>query len=238
MSTTREGTQHEDHGNHFHRFLILGKEKLFFYHLALYKDSGHNYQAVYTFDVPDALRTKYLDDLKANEDKWVFYSLHCPDHFLLPDLKAGKKFNVFLERVLVLEDGAKRKFEEITGTRTEVTCTEVLHFRKLGGMDYPDYLTYLAFGAGKEIHLAHQLAQRPNWDEVVTVATDQTIDPATLKKVPTLVIDSIKDPRGVIKKSKLEKGKKYQGKINGNGQMIDFTVGRQGWWNHTSLNDD
>ncbi|WP_369355420.1 NAD(P)/FAD-dependent oxidoreductase [Streptomyces sp. cg2] len=239
MNTAPDSTQHDGHGGHFHRFLILGKEKLFFYHLALYSEtSGHNYQAVYTFDVPDALRDKYREDLKANEDKWVFYSLQCPEHFLLPDLKPGKEFNVYLERVLVSDGGATRKFEKIT-TLTRVKCQEVLSFRKLGGADYPypDYLTYLVFGEGKEIHLAHQLAQKPNWDEVVTVVTDQTIDPATLKKVPTLVIESIKDPREVIKKSKLEKGKKYQGQLNGSSPTIDFTVGRQGWWNHTSLNN-
>ncbi|PNE40274.1 hypothetical protein [Streptomyces noursei] len=239
MSTAPEATQHDDHGQHFHRFLILGKEKLFFYHLALYKDSGHNYQAVFTFEVPVALRDKYLEDLKANENKWVFYSLYCPDHFELPKLKEGKEFNVHLERVLVSDNGDTRTFQTMTENLTKVVCkpTDVLHFRKLGGMDYPDYLTYLVFGEGKEIHIAHQLAQHPNFDEVVTVTPDQTIDPATLKKVPTFVIESIKDPKEAAKESKLKKGQKYQGKINGSSPLIDFTVGRQGWWNRTSLNN-
>ncbi|MFE3654386.1 hypothetical protein [Streptomyces sp. NPDC057579] len=240
MSKASESTRHGDH-QHFHRFLILGKEKLFFYHLALYNPaSGHNYQAVFTFEIKDdgSLRKMYLDDLKENENNWVFYSLYCPDHFELPQLKEGREFNVHLERVVVSEGGAKRKFEQMTTEVTKVVCkpTDVRHFRELGGLEYPDYLTYLVFGEGQEIHLAHQLAKQPNWDEVVTVTPQQTIDPGTLAKVPTLAIESIKDPKDVIKESKLKKGQRYQGKINGSSPVIDFTVGRQGWWNHTSLN--
>ncbi|KUL46070.1 hypothetical protein ADL22_11220 [Streptomyces sp. NRRL F-4489] len=241
--STAESTEHSGHSGHehIHRFLILGKKKLFFYHLALYKEtSGHNYQAVLTLDIKDggALQKKYLEDRAQHEDKQVYYALRCPHHFELPELQQGKKFKVHLERVVVKSDGS-RDFQQMTDTETEVECTpaDVLSFRKLGGLDYPEYLTYLLFGEGDEIHLAHQLAKHPNWDEAVTVTTKQTIDAATLKKVPTLVIESIKDPHNKVTESPLKKGQQYQGKLTVNGAAVDFIVGRQGWWNHTSLND-
>lgn len=54
--------------------------------------------------------------------------------------------------------------------------------------------------------------------------------------MPTLVIDSIQDAHDKLIESPLKKGQQYQGRIDGTGATIDFTVGRQGWWNHTSLN--
>ncbi|MEU9126237.1 hypothetical protein AB0C96_41635 [Streptomyces sp. NPDC048506] len=237
MSSTSDHT----HGNeHIHRFLILGKKKLFFYHLALYNpQSGHDYQAVFSFTIKDngELREMYLKDRAQHEDERVFYSLRCPHHFELPELQQGKEFSVHLERVVVQQDGS-RKFEQMTTSETAVSCKkeDVLSFRKLGNLDYPEYLTYLLFGEGDEVHIAHQLAKRPNWDEVVTIAPSQSIDVAMLKKVPTFVIESIKDAHDKLIESPLKKNQQYQGKINGNGATVDFTVGRQGWWNHTSLN--
>ncbi len=237
--TSHPDSDHAGH-EHIHRFLILGKEKLFFYHLALYNpQSGHNYQAVFSFSIKDSgeLKKMYLDDRAQHEDERVFYSLRCPHHFELPELKDGKQFKVHLERVVVKPDGS-RDFQQMTTAETTVDCKkeDVLSFRELDGMPYPEYLTYLVFGAGDEIHLAHQLAERPNWDEALTIHPMGAIDAAMLKKVPTLVIDSIKDARGKLVESPLKKGQQYQGKLNGSGTTVDFTVGRQGWWNHTSLN--
>ncbi|MEW1654115.1 hypothetical protein [Streptomyces sp. NPDC093707] len=241
MNASSASPQHGRH-EHIHRFLILGKDRLFFYHLALYNpDLGHHYQAVFTFEIQDdgALREMYLKDLKENESKRVYYSLRCPHHFELPELQNGKDFKVHLERVVVKDDGS-RDFQQMTTKETPVKCRpeEVLYFRDLTDrpLPYPDRLTYLAFGAGNEVHLAHQLAERPNWDEVITVTTSPAIDDATLKKVPPIVFESINDPKKVITESLLKKGQKYQGKISANNQTVDVTVGRQGWWNHTSLN--
>ncbi|MFB7631169.1 hypothetical protein ACFC0M_09505 [Streptomyces sp. NPDC056149] len=241
MNASSASPQHDRH-EHIHRFLILGKDKLFFYHLALYNpDLGHHYQAVFAFQIQDdgALKKMYLEDLKKNEDKRVYYSLRCPHHFELPELQDGKDFKVHLERVVVKEDGS-RDFQQMTTTETTVKCRpeDVLSFRDLSDrpLPYPQHLTYLAFGAGQEVHFAHQLAERPNWDEVITVTTKQTINDETLKKVPPVVIESINDPKGVIEESLLKKGQQYQGKIGGSNLTVDFIVGRQGWWNHTSLN--
>ncbi|MFI9048169.1 hypothetical protein [Streptomyces sp. NPDC053427] len=240
MTTTPEA-DHTDGHEHIHRFLLLGKKKLFFYHLALYNpQSGHDYQAVFTFTIKDngELRDMYLKDLAQHENERVYYSLRCPHHFELPELRKGKTFKVHLERVVVDKAG-KRTFQQMTTGETTVECKkeDVLSFRKLGDLPYPEYLTYLIFGEGDEIHLAHQLAARPNWDEAVTITPSKAIPPETLKKVPTLVIDAIQDAHGKLEESPLKKGQQYQGKIKGNGDTADFTVGRQGWWNHTSLNN-
>ncbi|KPC58490.1 hypothetical protein [Streptomyces chattanoogensis] len=239
--TTTPGSAPADRPEHFHRFLLLGRKRLFFYHLAQYDPkSGHDYQAVFSFTVKDdgELKTRYLEDLAKNEHKRVFHSLRCPHRFELPELRNGKEFTAHLERVVVEENGS-RTFQTLTTAETPVECKkeDVLSFRKLGGRPYPGSLTYLVCGEGDEIHLAHHLAARPNWDEAVTVTTAEAIDPAALQKFPTLVIGSIRDAHGTLVESPLKKGQQFQGRLRGTGLTVDFTVGRQGWWNHTSLND-
>ena len=242
--------EHEGHPEFHHRFLILGRKKLFFYHLALYDpNSGHNYQAVIELDIEDQgqLRAAYLADLEQHVNERVFYALSCPMHFELPELKTGKTFPVILERVVVNAAGDKREFQQIpiegSTATVNVHCRgegagQVFSFRKLSDVPYPEKLTYLVFGEGDEIHIAHYLARPKNFDEVVDISASQPIDPATLHKVPSMVIEGTTDPHGPINPSPLVRGNQYVGMIDGNGDKVAFTVGRQGWWNFTSLNNN
>ncbi|WP_240168046.1 hypothetical protein [Streptomyces noursei] len=52
-----------------------------------------------------------------------------------------------------------------------------------------------------------------------------------------LVFSSIEDPKGVLQEGPLKKDQTYQGEIGESGQTVEVVVGRQGWWNHTSLNN-
>lgn len=253
MTTSPMTPAHSHEGEHgpqfHHRFLILGRKQLFFYHLALYDpNSGHNYQAIIELDIQDdgQLREAYLTDLEQHQDQRVFYSLSCPVHFELPELKTGKTFPVILERVVVNPTGDKRDFQQIPvqgSTATiDVHCRgenagQVFSFRKLSDIPYPDKLTYLVFGAGDEIHIAHYLARPKNFDEVVDI-TASPIDPARLHQVPTLVIEGVPDPHGPVNPSPLLRGNEYVGLLDGNADKVSFTVGRQGWWNFTSLNNN
>jgi hypothetical protein len=248
--TMTNASAHDEHQYH-HRFLILGRKKLFFYHLALYNpNSGHDYQAVIELDIEDTgqLRDAYLADLEQHQNERVFYALSCPQHFELPELKTGKTFPVILERVVVNAAGDQREFQQIPVQGSTATINvhcrgegagQVFSFRRLSAdVPYPEDLTYLAFGADDEIHIAHFLARPKNFDEVVTVSASQPIDPAMLHRVPTLVIEGVPDPHGPVNPSPLIKGDDYVGLLDGNGDKVAFTVGRQGWWNFTSLNNN
>ncbi|RNG22182.1 hypothetical protein EEJ42_21730 [Streptomyces botrytidirepellens] len=241
MSTEMEHGAGPDSGalHGLHRFLLIGKRRIFSYHLALYNVEAHAFQAIVTLSLADAVRDAYLADLEKNKDKRVFYSLFSPDHFPLADLKQGKTFKVQLERVIVKPDGSREFQKMLNGQQTDAVCRaeDVRYFRKLGGLEYPTYLTYLLFGEGDEVHIAHELAKKPNWDEVITLTEPRNIDPTLLSKVPDITIESIEDPHGVVTESPLKKGQRYDAKINGAGASISFKAGRQGWWNHTSLNN-
>ncbi|MBH1933267.1 hypothetical protein I5Q34_03010 [Streptomyces sp. AV19] len=244
--TTRQDDRHDAQDPHgYHRFLLIGKATVFAYHLALYHQPAHAYQMIAKIRLTDEVRTAYLEDLAENEDERVFYSLYSPEHFPLSDIPNGNKpsFDVILERVVVDPDG-NRKFEPmLDGRTTKANCPpqDVQHFRQLGGTGYPYALTYLLFGQGEETHLAHRLAQHPNWDEVITI-TDPlghplNIEQAVMDQVPDTIVLGIEDPHEVVTTSPLPIGKVYKARIAEDAGEVDFQVGRQGWWNHTSLND-
>ncbi|QRX89950.1 hypothetical protein [Streptomyces noursei] len=247
--TPQQDPRHHAHDPHgYHRFLLIGKETVFAYHLALYHQPAHAYQMIATIHLADEVRTAYLEDLAENQDSRVFYSLYSPEHFPLSDIPNGNKpsFDVQLERVVVDENGNRDFQKMLDGRTTKAHCApqDVRHFRQLGGLDYPDNLTYLLFGQGDETHLAHQLAQHPNWDEVITI-TDPLgelldIGQTVMDQVPAITVLGIDDPHGVVAASPLTTGEVYKAQITGASGAADemnFRAGRQGWWNHTSLNN-
>lgn len=233
--TSRPGSgQNAD--RHGHRFLLIGEQTIFAYHLGLYFVPVHAFQMITKFGLDDRLRTKYLEDLGAHRDQRVYYSLFSEGHWPLQEIVDGTRtsLDVELERVTVDQNG-NRTFTTLMAVTT-ATCRkgDVVHYKPLDAKTYPDYLTCLAFGQGAEVHLAHQLAAPKNWDEVITVTDPQGFQQADLDHAAAVTIPSIKDAKGVLDKSPLITGQKYDGEIGQ--RKVSFRAGRQGWWNHTSLN--
>ncbi|MFI6582690.1 hypothetical protein [Embleya sp. NPDC050493] len=221
---------------HGHRFLLIGTDTVFAYHLALYHVPIHAFQMINKFGLDGGLRKKYLDDLANHEDQRVYYSLFSEGDWPLQEIVDGTRDSlpVELERVTV-DSAGNRTFTKILD-ETTATCRkqDVVHYKPLNATDYPDHLTCLAFGQGSEVHLAHQLAASPNWDEVITTTRPAGFQQSDLDHATAVTIPSIKDPKGVVTTSPLVKGKPYEGLIGT--REVTFTAGRQGWWNHTSLN--
>ncbi len=223
---------------HGHRFLLIGTETIFVYHLPLYFVPVHAFQLIIRFGLDATLRDSYLRDLTQNWGKRVYHSLFSEGHWPLKELVDGTRTSlpVELERVTV-DDAGKRTFTKILDETVATSRKEdVVHYRPLDATTYPDYLTYLAFGRGEEVHLAHQLAASPNWDEVITATGPTGFLPGDLDRAAAVTIPAIKDPKGVVTTSPLTKGQPYEGRIDD--RTVTFTAGRQGWWNHTSLNNE
>ncbi|MFJ1707071.1 hypothetical protein [Kitasatospora sp. NPDC088346] len=222
---------------HGHRFLLIGRRNVFSYHLGLYHVPIHAFQMITRFGLPDGLRETYLTDLAAHEDQQVYYSLFTEGHWPLQDIVDGSRTSlpVELERVTVDAQG-NRTFTPLLPV-TDATCRkeDVVHYRPLeADAGYPDYVTALSFGQGDEVHLAHRLAGAPNWDEVITTVDPRGFQPGDLAPAATVTVPTVKDPHGAAPKSPLTTGTGYEGKIGD--RTVTFTAGRQGWWNHTSLN--
>ncbi|MDY0811354.1 hypothetical protein [Kitasatospora purpeofusca] len=226
-----------DAPRHGHRFLLIGVDTIFAYHLPLYHVEVHAFQLITKFGLDGSLRKKYLEDLSHHEDRQVYYSLFSEGHWPLKEIVDGTRHElpVELERVTVDESGNRTFTKIVDETKATSRKEDVVHYKPLDATEYPDLLTYLAFGDGSEVHLAHQLAASPNWDEVITTTDPSGFEQSDLEHATAVTIPAIKDPKGVVKTSPLVKGKTYEGLIGS--REVTFTAGRQGWWNHTSLNN-
>ncbi|RKE17335.1 hypothetical protein [Streptomyces sp. TLI_171] len=222
---------------HGHRFLLIGKKTIFSYHLGLYYVPIHAFQLITRFGLDENLRTTYLTDLAAHEDRQVYYSLFSEGHWPLQEIVDGTRTSlpVELERVTVDSQGG-RTFTPLLPA-VDATCRkeDVVHYRPLDpAAGYPDFLTALAFGQDDEVHLAHRLDGAPNWDEVITTGNPQGFRPGDLAPAGTVTVPTVKDPHGAAGKSPLTPGTAYEGAVGD--RKVTFTAGRQGWWNTTSLN--
>ncbi|MEU9078847.1 hypothetical protein ACFYUY_08520 [Kitasatospora sp. NPDC004745] len=222
---------------HGHRFLLIGTGTIFAYHLPLYFVPVHAFQMINKFGLDAQLRQTYLKDLSRYQNEQVYYSLFTEGHWPLAEIVDGTRTSLPVELERVTVDGEGRRTFTTILDATIATCRkeDVVHYRPLDATDYPDFLTYLAFGQGTEVHLAHQLAAPRNWDEVITTVRPSGFQQSNLDHAGAVTFLGIKDPKGVIDRSLLTKGQSYEGQIGA--RTVTFTVGRQGWWNGTSLND-
>ncbi|MEU1509815.1 hypothetical protein [Kitasatospora sp. NPDC005748] len=73
-----------------------------------------------------------------------------------------------------------------------------------------------------------------DWDEVITTVRPGGFQQSDLDHPAAVTIPTVDDPKGVVEQSPLSQGRSYEGRIGS--RPVTFTAGRQGWWNHTSLN--
>ena len=224
-----------------HRFILLGRAQVFAYHLALFQIPAHQYQAVLEVDLTEPAKGKYLTDLDTPKDPayTYFYTCSTLEHFPLVDIATGARRSLQVERVEVDAEG-RRRFTPLAGAVGDIRVRNdgVRHFEPTGG-PYPASLTYLLFGRGHEVYLAHQLARRPHWDEVIEATGFGGVDQATLDRVPT-VTTRLPEHRDRLEASPLRRGSAYPAELarpGGGTTPVEFTVGEQRWWNHTTLND-
>ncbi|CAM5482755.1 hypothetical protein [Streptomyces avidinii] len=108
-----------DAPRHGHRFLLIGTDTIFAYHLPLYHVAVHAFQMITKFGLDGSLRKKYLNDLGNHEDRQVYYSLFSEGHWPLKEIVDGTRtaLKVELERVTVDSTGA-RTFTKILDETT------------------------------------------------------------------------------------------------------------------------
>ncbi|WP_093797716.1 hypothetical protein [Streptomyces sp. Wb2n-11] len=166
----------------------------------------------------------------------MHYSLFSEGHWPLKEIVDGTRTSlpVELERVNVYTNGNRTFTTLLAATTATCRAEDVAHYQSLAATTYPDYLTCPAFGEGDEVHFAHQFAAPKNWDEVITTTQPQSFQQTDLTHAKAVTIPAIKDSKGVLDKSLLTTGQKYEGTIDS--RKVSFTAGRQGWRNHTSLN--
>ncbi|WP_159401193.1 hypothetical protein [Streptomyces sp. NRRL B-24484] len=193
-------THHGGHGGDptlgSHGMLVVGGDVIYMSHLPMFM-APHNYQVILQVGVDDAVGSVLRSHRHAVPEEP--YDTFIPDDFPMSELDpkgtgprrtsmTGTFFCGHFER----KGGKHPPLAE----RAVVTVQSIVHFQELDVQaEHGDdsQLSYLCFGRGGQLHLAHRIVGAPNFDQVLTVrpvpstATDMRgdqlpDDEATLEK--------------------------------------------------------
>jgi hypothetical protein len=154
-----------------HGMVVVGSGTVVLSHLPMFM-KPHNYQVILQAGLGDAEQV-YVEDRKAHPDALV-YTLS-PEPFVLPDLfppGPGQPARITSFRGDLFRGHFEQPAEgtEVIAGGVEVTVDNVVLANKFdtGGEPFVD-LTYVLFGAGDEVWLAHVISQPPDFDQLLSV---------------------------------------------------------------------
>jgi hypothetical protein len=175
----------EDHSA-THNMLVVGHDTIFLSHLPMFQGmnatktaftSPHRYQVILQADLArdgKSVGELYARDRRGNPDVKM-YTLN-PQDFILPRLFTPDAQHPMLNdfKATVFRGHLERGGQEIDGlANVNIDIKKVVHARMFDpANDKPDKLTYIVFGAGQELFLAHRIAGPPDFDQVVSITAE------------------------------------------------------------------
>lgn len=159
-----------------HALFIVGTQHLFLVHMTNFAMDCHRYQVILRVEIPDDVKTTFLEDRERHPDCWYIIGNTAADKMNLTEIKRGARtsFTGSIWRCMPKEitnedwpwDGAPTVAESF-----EVRISQVVYFRRFDyNLNRPNTLTYVLFGAGHEAHLNHYQVKPPEFDHVVTLS--------------------------------------------------------------------
>jgi hypothetical protein len=162
--------QHENHkmGSDkpsTHGMLLFGSEKIYVSHLPMFH-SPHNYQIILELELSKADKQKYIADKNKNNN-YTTYTIE-PEKFVLPDMVNNPKaFKVNLYRGH-FERGGVEILKNIT-----VKIVNVNYFKKFNPEEMKAKTSnFILFGNEKEQFLAHEIINKPDFEQIIEVKTN------------------------------------------------------------------
>jgi hypothetical protein len=148
-----------------HGMLIFGKEKIYASHLPMFH-SPHDYQIILELELDKETRKFFVTDQEKNPE-YNTYTIE-PEKFVLPDMIHNPKpFKANLYRGH-FERGGKKIVSDIN-----VTIRTVIYYDKFNvNKTKSTTNTFILFGNEKEKFIAHQITNKPDFDQIIQVKTD------------------------------------------------------------------
>jgi hypothetical protein len=161
MAAQQPGT--EEPGTH--GMLVLGRETVYISHLPMFMDQ-HRYQGLWEVSFGKEADAVYRAERGRPENARSIFTLVPTELFRLPELTTTRhSFQADVVRGHFERPGHKRILEGVT-----VTLKRQVHWHPFrGSHSRPEPLTYLLFGRGDELFLAHWISVAPNYDQIVSV---------------------------------------------------------------------
>ena len=173
MAHTGGHTHHPPAGDRpaGHGMVVVGTDAVVLSHLPMFM-TPHDYQVILQAGLGGAEQT-YAEDRKAHPDTLV-YTL-APEPFVLPDLfppGPGQPARLTSFRGDLFRGHFEQPAEgtEVIADGVVVTVDKVVLANKFDPAASPlEDLTYVLFGAGDEVWLAHVISRPPDFDQLLSV---------------------------------------------------------------------
>jgi hypothetical protein len=159
-----------------HGMFMFGSDAVFLSHMPMFTTASHMYQVVLRVSLaPDA--TQLYQQQQAAHPQAVRNLLNsADDQFVLPDLQNGTrtqfKADLFPDYT---NDGGGAQVGKPYASGVPVQVEQVVHFHRFDPTQpRPTQLRYLLFGTASQAHLSHYIAQDPDFQHILTLATVPT----------------------------------------------------------------
>ncbi len=170
LLSIQANAQHENHKMSSdkpstHGMLLFGSEKIYVSHLPMFH-TPHDYQIILELELSKSDKQKYVADKNKNPS-YTTYTIE-PEKFVLPDMiNNPKAFKINLYRGH-FERGGVEILKNIT-----VKIVNVVYFKKFN----PDEMkaktsNFILFGNEKEQFLAHEITNKPDFEQIIEVKTN------------------------------------------------------------------
>ena len=168
LATTAAGRVEAQPGTEapgFHGMLIVGQKTPYISHLPMFMPQ-HRYQGIWEVSFGESGDAAYRAERARPGAAGQIFTLAPKDLFLLPELTTTRtSFKADVFRGHFERPGHKLILEDAT-----VTLKHQIHWHPFRtSHKRPEPLTYLLFGQGDELFLAHWISVMPNYDQIVSV---------------------------------------------------------------------
>jgi hypothetical protein len=145
-----------------HGMLLLGTNKVYASHLAMFAMPQHRYQAILELELDSNGKERYLNTKREDPSKPLIIMNR--KAMLLKDVVNSG--NVPFDGRISLADDDGNPVKTVIES-TAVTVTKSLLFRQLNptGDNYPENLSYYLYGIHPEFHLSHVITKAPNFQQ-------------------------------------------------------------------------
>jgi hypothetical protein len=158
-----------------HGMFMFGTDAVFLSHMPMFTMANHMYQVVLRVSLPPDAMQLYRQQQAAHPQA-VRNLLNSNDLYVLPELQSRTrtqfKADLFADYT---NDGDGAPVGEAYASGVTVQVEQVVHFRRFDTTQpRPTHLRYLLFGTASQAHLSHYIAQDPDFQHILTLATVPT----------------------------------------------------------------
>ena len=175
-----------------HGMLVLGSETIYVSHLPMF-NPRHRYQGIWEVSFGADGDETYRAERGHPSNAGRVFSLNPKEHFVLPELTAGRtsfKAEVFVGHF-------ERPGHRLILPDATVTLKKAVHFHPFKRSHRPlEVLTYIVFGRGSELFLAHWVSVAPSFDQILIVSPTAPI--GELPPGAVLTLPGRSDGRGLV----------------------------------------